>query len=363
MTVQSLTPDDDTPRVLVLCTGGTVSMEATPDGLRPMVGFGARLREALHATGAALPAFDVVELEQAIDSANLSPLHWLRMAEPLIARWDAYTGFVVLHGTDTMAWSASALSFMLRGLNKPVVFTGSQRPLLQPGSDAPHHLCSALELAAHHAVHEVGLCFGRHLWRGNRTRKLHSQALAAFGSPNALPLADLATGSAPVRVHRKRLLASQARQFVLPALRPRDVAVLALHPGVNGRLVDAVLDATGARGLLMLSYGVGNAPDDGCFLKSLERATARGVVVLNTTQCPGGSVEQGVYATGSALTRAGVVGGGDLTPEAALAKLHVVLGTETDPERIRRSLVKPMCGEMNPSPEPEPEGHRDAWQT
>lgn len=334
------------PRVLILYTGGTVGMEPSPEGYRPMPDFAGQLQSLLQAqAGVELPALDVVALDQPIDSANLSPLHWQRMAEPLMARWPAYDGFVLLHGTDTMAWSASALSFMLQGLDKPVIFTGSQIPLLQPRSDAPAHLQAAIMLAAHQPVREVGLCFGRHLWRGNRSSKLHSQALDAFGSPGYPALADL---NIQLQVHHQHLLhPSPPPRFIVPAFDPQAVAVLHLYPGVSGAVVDALLGCGHVRGLVLRSYGVGNAPEaDRGFMKALNRASQRGVVVLNTTQCLAGGVEQGAYATGSALTQVGVVPGSDLTLEAAFAKLHVLLGTETDPDRVRQRLVQPICGEM-----------------
>ena len=336
-------------RVLVLYTGGTVGMEPSPEGYRPMPDFAGRLRETLQrSAGDELPELDVVALERPIDSANLSPLHWQRMAEPLLANWDAYTGFVLLHGTDTMAWSASALSFILQGTDKPVIFTGSQIPLLQPRSDAPAHLQAALQLAARHRVPEVGLCFGRHLWRGNRSSKIASQALDAFGSPNYPPLADLAI---ELQVHTERLLRAPAQQrFIVPAFDPQAVAVLNLYPGISGHVVDALLGCAHVRGLVLRSYGVGNAPEaDRSFMQALERASQRGVVLLNTTLCATGPVVQGAYATGSALTQAGVVPGADMTLEAAFAKLHVLLGTETDPDRVRERLGQPLCGELTPA--------------
>ena len=334
-------------RVLVLYAGGTIGMEASGEGLRPMPDFAERLAPML-ATDKALPAFDVVSLERPIDSANLSPLHWQAMAQALTARWDAYTGFVVLHGTDTMAWSASALSFMLRGLDKPVIVTGSQIPLMQPGSDAWAHLRASLLFAAEPAIQEVGLCFGRHLWRGNRSSKVASQALDAFGSPNSLPLADIGIG---LRVHRERLIARAERCFVEPVFHPQAVAVLHLFPGITGEVVEAMLGNTQVRGLVLRSYGVGNAPDaDQGFMQALGRASERGVVVVNTTLCAQGAVDQGVYATGSALGQLGVVSGSDLTVEAAFAKLHVLLGTESDPVRVRQRFAEVMCGEMTAQP-------------
>ncbi|MBT0962393.1 asparaginase [Denitromonas sp. IR12] len=330
-------------RVLILHTGGTIGMTGSPDGLRPMAGFGAALGAQLRATGA--PDCDIVELAPLIDSANLQPAHWRHIAEALLSRWADYAGFVVLHGTDTMAWSASALSFMLRGADKPVIFTGAQIPLLQPRSDAAGNLRAALEIAAGGAVREVGLLFGQRLLRGNRSRKLKSVAFDAFDSPNCLPLADIGID---ITVHRERLLAPAERRFTLPAFDAEAVAVLPVWPGLPARVVDALLESPAVRGLILASYGVGNVPDaDAALIDTLARAVDRGVVVLNTSQCPTGPVAQGAYATGAVLNRIGVVPGGDMTPEAAFAKLHVLLAEGGDAAAVRAQIGRPLCGEMS----------------
>lgn len=334
-----------TGRVLVLHVGGTIGMVASPQGYRPAPGFPERLRQALHATGGqGLPAFDVRELDP-IDSAELRPRDWAVMAQALVDHWDRYDGFVLLHGTDTMAWSASALSFLLRGLDKPVVFTGSQIPMSEPRSDGLGNVENALRLAALPALREVTLCFGRHLLRGNRARKLATAQFDAFESPNALPLAELGID---IHLHRDRLWpATGPRRFAVPTFDDEAVAVLALHPGMSGAAVDALLAPPGVRGLVLLSYGAGNVPaNQRGFMAALERAAARGVVLVNVTQCLHGSVQQGAYATGSALGALGAVPAGDMTPEAAFAKLHVLLASTDDADAVRRGMGESWCGEM-----------------
>lgn len=331
-------------RVLVLHVGGTIGMVASPEGYRPAPGFPERLRSALQATGGqGLPAFDVLELDP-IDSAELRPSDWTAMAQALMDHWDQYDGFVLLHGTDTMAWSASALSFLLRGLDKPVVFTGSQIPMSQPRSDGLANVESALLLAAMPELREVGLCFGRRLLRGNRARKLASAQFDAFDSPNALPLAELGID---IHLYRDRLLTPpEPPRFAVPTFDDEAVAVLALYPGVSGGAVDALLAQPRVRGLVLHSYGAGNVPaNHRSFMAALERAAARGVVLVNVTQCLQGSVQQGVYATGSALGALGVVPVGDMTPEAAFAKLHVLLASSTDVDVVRRGMGGSWCGE------------------
>jgi len=335
-------------RVLVLYAGGTIGMERSPSGYRPMPGFAGWLRDILKREAPAhLPAFDVHALPQPIDSADLDPSDWTLMAEALIARWEDYDGFVVLHGTDTLAWSASALSFLLQGCDKPVIFTGAQIPWQEARSDAPANLQAALWLAAEGSVREVGLCFGRHLYRGNRSSKVASSDFDAFGSPNALPLADLGIR---LHIHRERLLPSTPRAFTLPTFDPAAVAVLHIHPGLSARQIDHLLDDPAIHGVVLRSYGVGNAPTrDGRLLAALTRASQRGVLLLNTTQCPQGSVAQDTYATGARLAAAGVLPGGDLTLEAAFAKLHVLLATPMEQQARRTALLHPLCGEMTPA--------------
>jgi L-asparaginase len=328
-------------RVLVLHTGGTIGMAAAADGLRPMAGFGDILARQLQAQ-AALPAIDVVELDALIDSANLRPAHWHTIARELVARWEHYDGFVVLHGTDTMAWSASALSFLLRGADKPVILTGSQIPLLAPRSDAAANLQGALMLATQ-PIREVGLYFHHSLLRGNRSRKRHSMAFEAFDSPCYPPLAELGID---VVLHRDRLLPAAARDFVLPDFDADAVAVLTLYPGIAAGAVEAVLDAPARRGLVLHSYGTGNVPEaEPGLLAALERAVARGLTVVNVTQCVAGGVRQGAYATGAALERIGVVAAGDMTLEAAFAKLHVLLARHAEPAAVRAQFGEALCGE------------------
>ena len=340
-----LPPPDGRRRVLVLHTGGTIGMVASPGGYRPAAGFPERLRSALQATGShGLPAFDVLELDP-IDSAELRPSDWTAMARALVNHWDRYDGFVVLHGTDTMAWSASALSFLLRGLDKPVIFTGSQIPMGQARSDGLANVESALLLAAMPELREVGLCFGRRLLRGNRARKLATAQFDAFDSPNALPLAELGID---IHLHRDRLwTGTEPRRFAVPAFDDEAVAVLALHPGVSAGAVDALVAQPRVRGLVLHSYGAGNVPaNDRGFMAALERAAARGVVLVNVTQCLQGSVQQGAYATGTALGALGAVPAGDMTPEAAFAKLHVLLASTADTGEVRRGMGESWCGEM-----------------
>lgn len=336
-----------TPRILILHTGGTIGMEPSPGGLRPMPGFGALLKRRLGETASAtpLPDCDVVELDRLIDSANLQPAQWPAIAGELVRRWDAYDGFVVLHGTDTMAWTASALSFMLRGLDKPVILTGAQIPLAAPRSDALENLEMALILAAQPAIREVGLSFGRKLLRGNRSRKIATDRFDAFHSPNYPPIAEAGIN---IVLHGALLLGAEPRAFLQPEhFEPEAVAVLTIHPGLSPRVFEAVLASADLRGVVLRSYGVGNVPEaDARLVGAIGQAVARGVTVVNTTQCVIGAVAQDTYATGAALARIGVVSGGDMTLEAAFAKLHVLIAEGLPAEEIRARMARPLAGEM-----------------
>lgn len=335
-----------TAKVLVLHTGGTIGMSGSPEGYRPMAGFGEVLRQTLRGcTGAGMPAFKVIELDSLIDSANLQPANWVTIAEALLMRWEAFDGFVVLHGTDTMAYTASALSFMLRGTDKPVILTGSQIPLVAPRSDAAENLQAAMMLAARPSIREVCICFGRRLLRGNRASKLRSTGFDAFDTPNYPWLAEIGID---IALHPERLLPAAPRAFCAPAFDAQAVAVLHIYPGISARIVDAVLDSPAVRGLILRCYGVGNAPDaDAELMAALARAVARGIVVVNTTQCLDGSVAQGAYATGAALDRIGVVAGGNMTLEAAFTKLHVLLASGGTVAELRERFAESLCGELD----------------
>ena len=333
------------PRVLMLYTGGTIGMQPSPQGYVPCAGLAERLAAHL-ALGDPyrLPAFDVVEMQPLIDSAELMPEAWNRLVAALESHWQAYDAFVILHGTDTMAYSAAALSFMLGALNKPVIFTGSQIPLGEPRSDALNNVVSALQLAAHPATPcEVGLVFHDRLLRGNRARKVRTQGLDAFDSPNFPWLAEIGIG---ITFPQPSALISGVPHFAPLQLDDESVAVLPLHPGMSLRRAKALLEDAALKGLVLHSYGVGNPPSfDGELLDALKAANERGVALLNVTQCAQGEVVQGAYATGAALNQAGVIAGGDITLEAAVAKLTVLIGQGLSGPALRRALSAPLRGE------------------
>lgn len=334
-------------RVLVLYTGGTIGMVSSSGAYVPGAGFGARLNSHLKERCRDLPHFEVVELDQLIDSANLDPTNWTTMAGALIEHWDDYDGFVVLHGTDTMAYTASALSYMLGGCDKPVILTGSQIPLEASRTDALDNVINSLVLACKPGLSEVCVYFRGKLIRGNRARKLKTSALDAFDSPNA-PL--LGRGGITLELRHDLLLPPGQRQFQVPTFYPGSVALLTLFPGMPAALVEAAVSLPGLGGLIIQTYGAGNAPNaDIRLLQILERAINEGIVVVNISQCLEGRVAQKAYASGAALDRIGVIPGEDLTPEAAFAKLHFLLATGYSGDSLRQAVQRPLAGDSGPA--------------
>jgi L-asparaginase len=335
-------------RVYVAYTGGTFGMVPTADGLRPGHGLAQALQSRLPPPGSGgLPHWDLHEYPRLIDSAEAQPLDWHRIAADIAARYDDYDGFVVVHGTDTMAYTASALSFALAGLRKPVVVTGAQIPLALPRSDAPGNLAAALQVAGGPPLPEVTLCFGSRLLRGNRATKVSAEAFDAFDSPNHPPLGRLGIGVAVDWPRVRPMPAREAFEVLPPS--SREVLLLRLHPGLSVALLERLL-APPVAALVLQGYGAGNAPVGlPGFVDALAAARARGVVVVNVSQCAHGRVDPGLYATGSGLAAAGVVGGHDMTAEAALTRLHHLLALGLEPDEIRRRLREPCCGEFTPS--------------
>ncbi|MEH6578284.1 MAG: asparaginase [Amphritea sp.] len=332
-------------KILILYTGGTIGMQASEKGYIPVTGFDQLLRQQLKAGAAQqLPDFDVLELDQLIDSANLVPSHWTEIANCLRNQWDSYDGFIVLHGTDTMAYTASALSFMLQGAHKPVLVTGSQIPLIELRNDALDNLLTALILAGNFDIPEVCIYFNGRLLRGNRSSKLKSTGFDAFDSPN---YPWLGQAGIHIDLHSNLLLEPRMQSFVVPDFNPDSIVVLPVYPGLSARVARDMLDHEDVKGLILLSYGVGNPPDaNQQLMDCLEQASSNGVVVLNITQCLQGRVSQGAYATGETLNRIGVVSGSDLTLEAAFAKLHFLTSTIKDPVVIKEQLMASLCGEL-----------------
>lgn len=291
---------------------------------------------------------DSVAFDPVIDSSEVNPETWLRIASTIEQNYNSYDGFVVLHGTDTMAYSASALSFMLEGLDKPVIFTGAQLPIGVLRTDGKENLITSIEIAAEREngmalVPEVCIYFENKLLRGNRTIKYSADHFNAFLSPNLQPLAE---AGLQIRYHREIIRYPTVRRpLTIAGNLDTRIAVLRLFPGIGEEMVKAMLDHDRVKGVILETYGTGNGPTEGWFLDRLKRFIEGGGVVLNVTQCPAGSVEMGLYETSVGLIRAGVIGGKDITTEAAVTKMMVLLGSGLPAEKVTELLSRSICGE------------------
>jgi L-asparaginase len=331
-------------RIHVTYTGGTIGMTATEAGYVPAPGTIGPLLDALvKAADGQLPDIDFLELDPLIDSSNATPATWRRIAETLHHLRDSYDGFVVLHGTDTMAYTSSALSFLLPGFGKPVIVTGSQVPLEVVRSDGRQNLVAALQVAASGRTSEVCLLFGSKVLRGNRATKVDATGLDAFDSPSLHPLAMLgaAVDFADIAPPPADPASGTLRDCGLA-----HVAALRLFPGIDADVIGNLTQPP-LQGLVIEAYGTGNGPAaDAGFLGAIAEATARGIVVIVVTQCLRGAVIPGAYATGSALLEAGAIPGYDLTTEAALTKLSVLLGARLPAEKVRELMTTNLAGEL-----------------
>lgn len=342
--------EDLNPSILIIYTGGTIGMAHDPEsGILQPVDFNQIAREVpeLKRFGYRISA---ITFDPVMDSSNLDPGFWVRLAGLIEKHYDDYQGFVILHGTDTMAYSASAMSFMLENLSKPVIFTGSQLPIGTLRTDGKENLITAVEIAAaryHHEamVPEVCIYFENTLFRGNRTRKYNAEHFNAFRSDNYPHLAE---AGVHIRYHYGVIhYPTLNKAFRVHTKMDTGVAILKIFPGITEAVVDAILHIPGLKALVMETFGAGNAPSAGWFVGRLEKAIRKGLVVLNVTQCHAGRVEMGRYETSQRLVEAGVVGGYDITTEAALTKLMFLLGQGLTNEEIKFCLNKPLRGEIS----------------
>jgi L-asparaginase len=331
-------------RVYIAYVGGTIGMQATDAGYAPTKGhLSALVRGRPELNESEVPDLVITEYEPLLDSANARPADWLRIARDIAELKNAFDGFVVLHGTDTMAYTASALAFLLRGLDRPVVVTGSQIPLGVLRSDGRQNLLTAVLVAARDDVREVCLVFGSQILRGCRSIKASASGFEAFESPNQPPL-----GAAGVEIEfdASRLRPPMPGPIGLPPNLDTPVNMLRLYPGMPAALLRAALAAP-ARGLVLEAFGAGNLPDtDIELLQTLAEGARRGVVVAVVSQCVDGRVDLGAYATSGPLVATGAVGGLDMTTEAAYTKLVVLLSEGRSPEEVRALLARNLAGEL-----------------
>ncbi|NVO10380.1 MAG: type I asparaginase [Bacteroidales bacterium] len=336
--------------ILIIYTGGTIGMKQNPE------------------TGALIPFnFNQIEIEvpelkkfhynletisfnPPVDSSDISPDFWIKLAITIKENYNKYDGFVILHGTDTMSFTASALSFMLQNLDKPVILTGSQLPIGMLRTDGKENLISAIEIAAasrngQPLVPEVCIFFENRLFRGNRTTKHNAEHFNAFRSDN---YPNLAEAGINIKYNFAFIhYPTNKRDLIIHTDLDNNICVLKLFPGITPNAVDSILNATGVKAIILETFGSGNAPSPSWFLDKIRDAVNRDVIIVNVTQCHAGSVDMEKYENGLILKKAGVISGYDITFEAAVAKLMLLLGKNLAPDTIKQEMAKSMSGEIS----------------
>ncbi|VFP79942.1 asparaginase [Candidatus Erwinia haradaeae] len=330
--------------IYVAYTGGTIGMQRSCNGFIPISGYlQNQLATILEFHREEMPNFTLHEYKPLIDSADMTPDDWQIIADDIGKNYDFYDGFVILHGTDTMAFTASALSFMLENLAKPVIVTGSQIPLEQMRSDGQQNLLNALFIAAQYPINEVTLFFNNVLYRGNRTTKVHANGLNAFASPNLSPLLEVGTH---IRfLNTQSAPTGDGERLVVHNLSPQSIGLVTIYPGISSKIFRNFTQDP-VKALILRSYGVGNAPQNQNFLKEIRLAIKQDIIVVNLTQCMFGKVNMAGYTTGHALEDAGVISGFDLSLEAALTKLYYLLSKNFSTQDIRYFMQQNLRGEL-----------------
>lgn len=331
-------------RILILNTGGTVNAVKTPYGYEPQSGY---LQEALLHIPALfhqdMPDYVIKDYEPLLDSSNFTLCEWNQIAKDIELYYRQYDGFVILHGTDTMAYTASALSFMLENLGKPVILTGSQIPLCEVRNDAVDNIVTSLWLCAHTALSEVCVYFNQQLFRGNRTQKISTTLFSAFDSPNYPQLAMIGV---EIKIHEEYTLKKAKNKFRVQYLQSHALANFRLFPGFS-KTVLAYLLQQPIQGLVLETYGAGNAQNnDPDLLAMLTQACQNGLIIVNCTQCYHGRVLMEQYATGYTLKKAGILSGFDMTPEAIHCKLLYLFSKYDNLGEIRARAEVNLCGEL-----------------
>ena len=343
----------DDASILIIYTGGTIGMIENPEtGSLEAFNF-KHLEEHVPELKNLGYKISSIQFDPPMDSSEMGPDSWMKIVHVIAEHYHDYDGFVVLHGTDTMAFTASALSFMLENLSKPVILTGSQLPIGTLRTDGKENLITAIEIAAAKnpdgtaIVPEVCIFFENHLMRGNRTTKINAENFNAFRSFNYPPLAR-------VGIHIKYEPNLIRKPDPTKPLKPHylfdnNVVILTLFPGIQESIVTSLLHVPGLKAVVMKTFGSGNAPQKEWFIRQLKEATERGIIIVNITQCASGAVEMGRYETGMHLLEAGVISGYDSTPECAITKLMFLLGHGLPNKDIRYKMNSCLIGEITKS--------------
>jgi L-asparaginase len=333
------------PSILLVYTGGTIGMvKDFETGALKVFDF-KKLLQRIPELKQLDCNIQTVSFETPIDSSNMDQSKWAKIASIVENNYDFFDGFVILHGSDTMSYSASALSFMLNNLQKPVVFTGSQLPIGDLRTDAKENLITAIQIASLKIVKEVCLYFEYKLYRGNRTTKLSAEHFNAFSSPNYPALAE---SGVHLKVTKELLLPQDENEpFVVAKEMDGNVVIVKMFPGINEQVLSAIVNIPNLKGMVLETYGSGNAPSEDWFISILKNAIESGLQVVNVTQCSGGSVNMGHYETSTMLKEIGVISGADITTEAAITKMMYLLGNNTPHHDFKVLFETALRGELS----------------
>ncbi|WCO01928.1 asparaginase [Psychroserpens ponticola] len=338
------------PNILLIYTGGTIGMIKDPDtGALKAFDF-ENLLDRIPELKLLDCNINTISFDDPIDSSNMSPEYWIQIAEIIENKYSAFDGFVVLHGSDTMSYSASALSFMFENLAKPIIFTGSQLPIGDLRTDAKENLITSIQMASLQkngkpVIREVGLYFEYKLYRGNRTTKLNAEHFEAFESLNYPHLAE---SGVHLNVSENALFKPNIRKkLIVHKSFNTNIALIKLFPGISEPILKSILNTANLKGVILETYGAGNTTTGQWFIALLKQTIKRGIPIINVTQCSGGSVMMGQYETSSQLKQIGVVSGKDITTEAALTKLMFMLGEDISMKTFKTIFETSLRGEMN----------------
>ncbi len=331
-------------RICIIHTGGTIGMQRTKKGYAPQKGFiQTALSKIDQLNSEEMPSYDLVEYDPLLDSTNVSVIVWMKIALDIEQRYELYDGFVILHGTDTMAYTASALSYILDGLSKPVILTGSQIPLSELRNDGRDNLITAMLIAANYKIPEVCLYFASKLLRGNRATKISSEDVIAFDSPNYPPLAEIGVN---INLNHKNIRKAGS-ELKVRTFDKHQIAVLKIFPGIQFEVFENIMTSN-LKGFVIEAFGAGNIPEiDGVLEKIFKKAQENKTVIVVCTQCLRGSAIIGQYESSHGLTKVGAVSGFNMTIEAAVTKLDYLLSLNCDVETVKNLMETNLRGELD----------------